>query len=289
MADFIHSMDDMEQLKTETMLAARFAAHEASIFMNGNIIPVAFTESNSQFLRVPVIGKFAQGGIQEEAYDGTTLTGWGAAGAQEMDLEANELQATDVVVRANLIANRAFIRDYAQLQNGIVASELGRSVAANFDAKVAAKFDDITASVSATSTLTSSDVLKAATTVRSAAITDNLVAVLHPSVAAGLLEEVKVAAFAGSAAQDASLRNGFVGSIHGVDIYQTTYAPKAGSVYTGCVMSREAFMIAKQYDLATEIDRRTTAVGFDIVSHLHAGVEVIRNDYAVKLLAEGIV
>lgn len=287
MADYIHTAADLVELQKEVKADVRFAAFEESMFMGGTIVPTVNTPNGSKYVSIPVLGTLD--GVQQESFDGATLTGWGAAGAKAKYLAQDQISAEEVIVRTKLFGNSIFLRD-GDNYSAFAGREAGRSIARVFDTQVCAHFDNFTTAIDSTgATLTSSDILKAAATLRQNAIGGNFVAVFSPSAAAGLIEELKTAAYAGGSAQDRALGASFIGSIHGVDIFQSTYCPEAAGVHTGVVMSREAMVIAMRSGLTVEAERESTAVGTSFTAHMQAGHAIVRNAYGVKVLSDGLV
>jgi hypothetical protein len=89
-------------------------------------------------------------------------------------------------------------------------------------------------------------------------------------------------AYAGGDFQTEALRNGFLGTIAGINLFQSAFVE--GTTKMGYVFGRDAARIAMQRNVDIEIGRRPEAVGFDVVASVHAGVGVVDATRGVKLV-----
>jgi hypothetical protein len=119
--------------------------------------------------------------------------------------------------------------------------------------------------------------------------TEGMVCVLHPEIAYDLKAALTtggnnpfVAGGGTSEVANEAMRAGFVGSLAGIPIFETSNmvsVTNAGD-FTGAVFQRDAFGLAMIGDITIETERRASFLGTDIVGACHYGAGVIQNDYA---------
>ncbi len=86
-------------------------------------------------------------------------------------------------------------------------------------------------------------------------------------------------AYAGGDFQTEALRNGFVGNIAGVQCFVSSYVNNTNIAGTlnpkMAIFSADAMRGAMQGGVNLEVERRASAVGFDVVASVAAGFDVI--------------
>ena len=159
-----------------------------------------------------------------------------------------------------------------------VAKAFDQSVFTALDSAGDTTFDSTPASVD--------DIIDAAAVIRGNGEMGQLYAVMNPTQIAALLKEIGTDAFAGSDYQNTALRNGAVGSIAGVQIFQSARIATqvSGETVAGYMFGADAMRIAMQKNVDIEIGRRAAAVGNDVVASLHAKAALIDAGRAVKLI-----
>ena len=95
------------------------------------------------------------------------------------------------------------------------------------------------------------------------------------------MKDIGSASYAGGDFQTEALRNGFLGQIAGIRVFQSAYVTTSKAMVFGDDFARIAMF--KGLDL--EVQRRAEAVGNDIVANLHAGTGVIDADRAQLIVS----
>lgn len=277
----VNSGFNLDSLMLEVKTAAVYAAHENSMFLGGAIVPVVNTPNGSDTIRVPLIPNYAQNTVQTE--DATT--GFGGVGVFADDLTAHALSVSEATVRTKLMANRGIMRDTGGISPSLQGEQLGKSLSHMFDKELVEKFGTFAthAAVGTGGTLATGDILAAKTTLMSNAITEDMVAILHPVQAQSLVNDIQTTAYAGGEVQSAALRRGYFGNLYGVDIFTSSYVNLDAGEYEGILMTKDAMKIAMQRNVEVEIARRPEAVGFDVVASLIANSGVIDDNYGVMI------
>lgn len=280
-----NSAINLESLLINTRAEAVFAAHESSLYLPGGIIKSQAVPAGSSVLQVPFINEAA---APEYEVSGAPF------GAD--DFTANALTDVKLTFNVGLYAARNILRDLGGIDAGMIGGQLGKSVAKKFDQDVTAKFDDFTTHTAIEGSGTNNvlkvqDLFKAAATLRSANVSSPLKAVLHPEQVYALMTELTGTAFAASDAQNQAMREGFVGKIAGIDVYQSAYVTAdesaADHLWNGLVFAEDAMIIGIQRNIDVEMARRPEAVGMDIVASLMATVGVVDQNRGVHLQSSG--
>ena len=110
--------------------------------------------------------------------------------------------------------------------------------------------------------------------------------VLHPNVAFDLVS-VLTSTFAAPASQigNDALRNGFMGTLGGVPVYQSSLVNSTGTTsnYNSILLHRDALGLAMMQDIRIESQREATKRGFDIVGTAIYGYGITNNEAAQYL------
>ena len=248
--------------------ATVYAAHEQSLFLGGELIPVV--NAPNGVLQVPEISKV------------TAQTVSGSEGT--VDLETRLPTLTKNTITCDLYGARSVVRDLGAIDPNEIGRSLGMSIAAAFDAAVVDVFGDFTAQektgAAGTGTLVIDDIAEAVATIRGNGETGQLYGVVSTTEYVSLMGDIGSTAFAGGDVfQGQALRSGFFGNIMGVQMFVSSYltgANMAGETNPyAAIFSADAMRIAMQKNVDLEIARRPEAVGRDVVASLHAGVGLI--------------
>ena len=264
---------DLDALMVNTKAATVYAAQESSLFLGGMVIPSIALPAGSVTAQVPVMGAVTAAKLTSASHDAT-------------DFDALGVAATKKTITANIYAARDVVRDLGGIDPNELGRVLGNSVAAAFDKDVVAAMSGLTASAD-TGTLGVDDIFDAVAQIRGAGEMGQLFGIVSPAAAAELMKAIGSQAYAGGAAQNEAMANGFVGKLGGVTFYQSAYATAAVSGVTGfkgAIFGIDALRIAMFRNVDLEVQRRVAAVGNDIVASLHAGVGVIDATRGVKLV-----
>jgi hypothetical protein len=268
---------DLAGFMVNTKAAAVYAAQESSLFLGGLTIPQIQVPAGSITAQLPLLGS-------------VTAQKLTSASHNVDDFDALGITSTNKTITANIYAARDVVRDLGAIDPNELGRVLGNSVSAAFDKDVVAAFSGLTASAD-TGTLTMNAIFDAVAQIRGAGETGQLYGVLGTAAAAELMKNIAGNTYgnmyAGGAAQNEAMANGFIGQIAGVRFYQSAFATAAISGVTGfkgAIFGADAFRIAMFKNVDLEVQRRAAAVGNDIVASLHAGVGLVDAARGVKLV-----
>lgn len=267
---------DLDGFMVNTKAATVYAAQESSLFLGGALIPMVNLPAGSITAQIPVMG----------TVNATKLT---SASHNSDDISVTNVTDTKKPIEANIYAARDVLRDLGAIDPSELGRVLGQSVTKAFDTDVLTTLaggSGLTASAD-TGTLNVDDLFDAVAQIRGAGEFGPLVGIISPAAAAELMKSVGAQAYAGGDFQTEALRNGFLGTIAGVRMFQSAYATAAATGVTGLkglIFGADAARIAMFKNVDLEIQRRAAAVGNDIVASLHAGVGVIDATRGVKLI-----
>lgn len=244
--------------------ATVYAAHESSLFLGGQLIPVVAAPNG--VLQVPELAAVSATKISSEASTG-------------VDLDTVLSADTKNLIAANLYAARSVVRDLGNIDPNEIGRVLGNSVSAKFDIDVMGVMGTLTGQEITSGDLDLEEIFKAVGAIRAAGETGQLFGVVGAGSYAALMGAIGSTAYAGGDLfQGQALRSGFLGSIAGVQCFVSSYLDATNTGVTGAKMaifSADAMRIGMQKNIDLEIGRRPEAVGFDVVASLHAGVGLI--------------
>ena len=267
MSDNYNSLVNSSGLLVPVNAATVFAAHEASLFLSGQLIPSVMAPNG--LLQIPRIsGGLAVKLSAKTNYEDivpTAVTGNNGSG----------------VIVCDLYAARTVVRDLGAIDANEIGRQLGNTISASFDTDVAAAMATLTADNFAGAKLSIDDIFAAVATIRGAGETGALYGVVSTSQYAAIMKTIGSQAYAGGEMfQGAAIRSGFLGQIAGVQMFVSSYLTAGAAVF-----GQDAMRIAMQKNVAVEIARRAEAVGNDVVASLHAAVGVVDATRGVYLTA----
>lgn len=260
---------DLESLMVNTKAATVYTAHENSLFLGGAIVPQVQLPAGSITAQIPVMGEVTADKLTSADPDALD------------DFNVKTITDTKVTIEANIYAARHVLRDLGGIDPNETGRVLGNSIQAAFDADVITAMNGFTASTSDSDPMTVDALFDAAAQIRAEGETGQLVGIVSPVEAANLMKDVGSAAYAGGDFQTEGLRNGFIGTMAGIRMFQSSYISGANK---GFVFGADAMRIAMFKNVDLEIQRRAAAVGNDIVANLHAGVGVVDAARGIKLV-----
>tara|TARA_R110000764_G_scaffold211861_1_gene298049 strand:- start:28 stop:516 length:489 start_codon:yes stop_codon:yes gene_type:complete len=139
--------------------------------------------------------------------------------------------------------------------------------------------------------LSVADLFKAQATLRAAKVTGNIVAVVHPFQAYSIKSNL-TSTFAnpnGGEAQNAAMVNGYVGTIAGIDVYESANLTIDGSGdAVAAVFAPEALAIAVKRDFGIESQRDASLRAFELNATAAYGVAELDDSFGVKLLGDAV-
>ena len=214
-----------------------------------------------------------------------------AALTEGTDMSSSTVSTTGVTVSVSEVGAQVLLTDMAAFGAGNPAQELGtvlgNSIATKMDQDIIALFDGFSTSLGSAGTeITAADIFKAAATLRNAKAPGNYVAVLHPYHAYQLSANL-TNTFAnpnGGDTQNEAMRNGFVGSLAGVDIYQSANVTvDANDDAKSAVFAPEALCIAMKRDFNLETQRDASLRATELNATAIYGVAELDDAYGVEM------
>lgn len=263
----------LDDLFANIILQARFTAEEQSL-MAGLITRYDIGNVAGKTIQVPKYPAVAAAALTE----GT-------------DMSSSTVSTTGVTVSVAEVGAQVLLTDMAAFGAGNPAQELGtvlgNSIATKMDQDIIALFDGFSTSLGSAGTeITAADIFKAAATLRNAKAPGNYVAVLHPYHAYQLSANL-TNTFAnpnGGDTQNEAMRNGFVGSLAGVDVYQSANVTvDANDDAKSAVFAPEALCIAMKRDFNLETQRDASLRATELNATAIYGVAELDDAYGVEM------
>jgi N4-gp56 family major capsid protein len=261
----------LNDLLPSIVAEALFIASEKSI-MRGLVRNYTLNPGQGKTVTVPIYPKQTAAGMTEgvaPAYtaistNGATLT------VSEVGLTA---QISDLAMMAS---SSNVVSDIGRL--------FGEAIARKMDTDLLSNVGSLNAGVGGANTAATAALLFAAIAkLRSAGYdtSNDCSIVLHPNVAYDIVKDL-TSTFAAPASQigNDALRNGFMGTLGGVPVYQSSLVNSAGSTgdYNSVLFHRDAFGLAMMQDIRIESQREATKRGFDIVGSAIYGHGITNNE-----------
>jgi N4-gp56 family major capsid protein len=218
-----------------------------------------------------------------------------AAALTEGDEIDNTAVSTNVAnLTVSTVAIRTMLTDLARTSSASnVVADLGKlfgeAVARKMDRDLTALFSSLNAGFGDNSgQITAASIFQAVAKLKASAVpTEGMVCVLHPEIAYDLKSALTTngntpftAGAFGDVANEA-MRMGYVGSLAGIPIFETSNIANTGTAgdYNGAVFHMDAFGLGMIGDIAIETQRRASFLGDDIVCSAYYGVGVLQNNY----------
>ena len=255
-----------------------------------------FTASERSIMR-PLVKNYAIAGggksVEVPIYSAVSA----AAVSEATDLSNTAINPTSVTITASENGIMTTLTDLgrnASPRN--VAADIGRlfgeAIAKKIDTDLTALFDGFSTSVGAAdAALTVAKMFEAVANLRNSAVPiADVSAVLHPMIAYDLKANL-TNTFANANANDLAneaLRNGFVGRLAGVPIFETSNIANTGTTgdYKNGVFHRDALGLAMMQDLKIETQRDASLRADEIVATAVYGVGELQDSYGIELLAD---
>ena len=263
----------LTDLFSNIIAAARFTAEENSL-MAGLVTRYDIGNVAGTTIQVPKYPAIAAADLTE----GT-------------DMSSTTVSTSSVSVTVGEVGAQVLLTDMAAMGAGNPAQELGtvlgNSIATKMDTDIIALFDGFSTSIGAAAQeITVADLFKAAATLRNNKAQGGYVAVVHPFHAYQLSANL-TNTFAnpnGGDLQNEAMRSGFVGSIAGIDVYQSAnIAVDGNGDAKGLCFAREAMCIAMKRDFNLETERDASNRAFELNATAVYGVGELDDSYGVEL------
>ena len=205
-----------------------------------------------------------------------------------------DVSTSSVTVTCAEVGNSVLLTDLAAMGAGNPADELGtvlgNAIATKIDSDLIALFSGFSGALGAAgSEITVADLFKAAATLRANKVTGSMAAVVHPYQAYQLKASL-TNTFAnpnGGDLQNEAMRNGYVGSIAGIDVYESANVSIDGNDdAVAAVFAPEALAIALKSEFNLETQRNATRRGTELVATAVYGVAELDDSFGVKITAD---
>lgn len=263
----------LDDLFVNIIAQARFTAEEQSIMRN--LVTVYNIEAQAgTTVQVPKYPAIAAAGLTE----GT-------------DMSSTTVSTSSVSIAVGEVGAQVLLTDMATMGAGNPADELGtvlgNAIATKMDQDLIALFDGFSTSFGATTTeLTAAYLFQAAATLRANKAAGRLVGVFHPYQTYALKANL-TNTFAnpnGGDLQNEAMRNGYVGTIAGIDIFESANVSVDGSGDAkGAIFAPEALALAMKKDFMIEPQRDASNRAWELNATAVYGVGELDDSYGVEM------
>ncbi len=264
----------LSELYTEIVAEAQFVASEKSIMRN--LVKNYAISGGGKAVEVPVYAQVSAAAVSEAT-----------------DLSNTAIDPTSVTITASEVGVMTTLTDLARNSAPRnVAADIGKlfgeALARKQDADLTALFDGFSVTLGdGTTAISPAVIFNALSTLRANALPANECAVvLHPKIAYDLKSGL-TNTFAGldTETSNEALRAGFVGTLAGMRIFETSNMANTGTAgdYKGGAFHKDALAIAMMQDVKIETQRDASLRADEIVATSVYGVGEIHDSYGVEL------
>lgn len=269
----------LSELYTEVIQEAIFTFQETSVMRP--LVTTYNISGQGKQVAVPVYPAISAASIAE----GTDLSST-AVNPTEQTITASEFGVmTTLTDLGRDSASRNVTADVGKL--------FGDALADKVDTDLAALFSSFSSDVGAASTeLTAELIFKAVATLRSANVPAPYYGVFHPKAAFNLKKTLVAAGYSTGANAisdlgNEALRNGFIGTVAGVQIFENSnIAIDAYDDSIGAVFHPASLGLAMKADFSVETQRDASLRATEIVATMTKGEAVVKSDYGVKITSD---
>ena len=266
----------ISELYTEIVAEALFVASEQSIMRN--LVRNYTIAGGGKSVEVPIYANVSASAVNEAT-----------------DLSNTAVNPTSVTITASEVGIMTTLTDLARNSaSRNVAGDIGRlfgeAIARKIDADLSALFTGFSTERAggAGNELTVEDVFEAVADLRTANAPAPYYGVFHPKQIFNVKKSL-TNTFVGRDTElsNEAMRTGFVGTIAGVQIFESSNISVDGSDDSiGGVFSQDALALAMMQDLKIESQRDASLRADEIVATAVYGVSEIHDSYGVKLTAD---
>jgi N4-gp56 family major capsid protein len=264
----------LSELYTEIVAEAQFVASEKSIMRN--LVKNYAITGGGKAVEVPVYANVSASAV-----------------AEATDLSNTAINPTSVTITASEVGVMTTLTDLARNSAprnvaGDIGKLFGEALARKQDADLIALFDGFaTVLGDGTTAISPAVIFNALSTLRANSLPANECAVvLHPKIAYDLKSGL-TNTFAGldTETSNEALRAGFVGTLAGMRIFETSNMSNTGTAgdYKGGAFHKDALAIAMMQDVKIETQRDASLRADEIVATSVYGVGEIHDTYGVEL------
>jgi len=265
----------LSELYTEIVAEAQFVATEQSIMRN--LVRNYAITGGGKVVEVPIYSAVSAAAVSEAT-----------------DLSNTAIDPSSVSITASEVGVMTTLTDLARNSAPRnVSADIGRlfgeAIAKKQDQDLIGLFDSFSVTLGdGTTAISASSVFNVASTLRANALNLNECAVvLHPKIAFDLKANL-TNTFANPNAgdlQNEAMRSGFVGSLAGLRVFETSNMSNTGTAgdYKGAAMHRDALALAEMQGLKIETQRDASLRADEIVATAVYGVGEIHDSYGVEM------
>jgi len=268
----------LDDLFANIIAQARFTAEEQSLMM-GLVTQYNIANEAGKTVQIPKYPAIAAADLTE----GT-------------DMSSTTVSTSSVSVTVGEVGAQVVLTDMAAFGAGNPAVELGtvlgNAIATKMDKDLIGLFSGFSSSIGAAGAeLSVADLFKAQATLRAAKVTGNIVAVVHPFQAYSIKSDL-TNTFQnpnGGSTQNEAMVNGYVGTIAGIDVYESANLTIDGSGdAVAAVFAPEALAIAMKRDFGIESQRDASLRAFELNATAAYGVAELDDSFGVKLIGDAV-
>lgn len=263
----------LDDLFVNIVAQARYTAEEQSL-LRGLVTMYDIGNQKGNTVQVPKYPAITAAGLTE----GT-------------DMSSTAVSTSSVSITVGEVGAQVLLTDLAANGSGNPAQELGvvlgNAIATKMDKDIIALFDGFSTSLGSTTTeMTIAYLFQAAATLRANKVTGRLAGVFHPyqiyPVKSALTNTF--ANPAGGDLQNEAMRTGYVGTIAGIDIYESANLTIDGSGDTkGAVFAPQAIALAMKKDFTIEPQRDASNRAWELNATATYGVGELDDSFGVEM------
>ena len=258
---------------------ALFVASETSI-MRGLVRNYTVPANSGKTLQIPIYGAQSAADVNEAT-----------------DLTNTAISTTQKVITLKEIGIMTTLTDYARnTATSNVVADLGKlfgeAISRKIDTDLTALFSGFSQSLSGSggnNELTVEDLFKAYATLKSNAVPGPYVGVFTPKAIFNI-KKTLTNSFVnpqGSDLVNQAMREGYIGRIAGIDIYETSnVAQESAANVVNAVFSRDALGVAVMQDIRIATQRDESLRADEVVATAMYGVSELHDTYGIKLLGD---
>jgi hypothetical protein len=272
----------LAELYTDVIQEALFTFQETSV-MRPLVTTYGIT-GQGKVVQVPIYGAIAAAAVAE----GTDLTNT-AVDPTSVDITASEIGVMTTLTDLG--------RDSASRNVGSDIGKLfGDGLAKKVDTDLATLFSSFSVDAGAAGTeLTPELLFKAQATLRSLNVPAPYYGVFHPKACFNLKKVLTNAGYSTSSnavseVGNQAMKDGFVGRVAGIDVYENANIAIDGSDDSiGAVFHPSSIGLAMKSDMKIETQRDASIRGTEIVASMTVGQAVVKSTYGVKITVDSAI
>jgi len=264
----------LNDLLPQIVAEAMFQANEKSI-MRGLVKNFTMPLNSGKSIVVPTYPTVAAAAVAEGTDLSNTAVSTGGATLTVSEVGVMTT-VTDLAIRSsasNVIAD--------------IGKVFGEGIAKKIDQDLMSNFDNFSTEVGdGTGAISVNSIFQAVANLRANGVpSTDLACVLHPMIAYDLKAAIGASAYAGGDLQTEALRSGYVGTLAGVPIFESSNMSNTGNAgdYKGAVFHRDALGLAMMQDIQIETQRDASLRASELVSTAVYGHGEIFDSYGVEV------